>query len=660
MMRKIILFVFIILSFKTILAGGYLLLIGGGSENDDSLAWNKIPYQWSVQKSQNKRVAVISYNTETNWIPDYFVSKCGAVFAKNFQINSASLANLQSTYDSLMTYDVIFFKGGDQYNYYNTYRNTKTQQAVQQKFNQGGVICGTSAGLAILSSIVYTAENSSAYSDECLENPNNSYITLEDNFLNMFPGYVFDSHFNDRGRLGRLVSFLANWQFSNNTMIKGVGLDERTAMTIDTNRIGTVYGTGAATLVEAYHSNTFSQNGLILKADSVKYIQLLHLSTINFNTGIVSGLSSQTTPYEIEENINTTLLLSGDDSQANNQLLLNEIASIGNLTDSLLIICNSAVSSNVTSFKNYLISKGVTNISILEGTQTNLNNIAAEVLISNAKKLIFMENQWYVLDYFLKNGTTGIKLMQKILNQSLTIAFIGDNIRFAGKSIIDNYLTANAVNNGSLQLKKGLGLLKSTILLPKVYNSSNMYINSAAGLPYTMLKDTITRGLLLYKNAFVKYYVNNNKTYLKVYGNYPVIMLKNQCGNYGFANQTGSATSSTIRNIAGFDKFLISVITNGDSLKLGNSVNYTYVDKINNSDNYNIFTDYNNDNLIVDNIYKNRISINLIDIYGRKKLLTVTDSELSELDISEFKKGVYIILIEDIKNKKKFSKKIII
>lgn len=660
-MKKIVIFSILLISFKLLTAGGYLLLIGGGSENDDSLAWNKLPYQWAIQMSQNKRVAVISYNSETNWIPDYFINKCGAIAAKNFQINSTTIANLQSTYDSLMSYDVIFFKGGDQFNYYSTYRNTKTQQAVQEKFNQSGVICGTSAGLAILSSIVYTAENSSAYSDECLENPNNTYVTLEDDFLNMFPGYIFDSHFNDRGRLGRLLAFLANWRFSHNSLIKGIGIDERTAMTIDTNQIGTVYGTGAATLTEAYHNNTFSQNGLQLKADSVKYIQLLHLNTINFNTGIISGLNSQIVPFEIEENRNTTLFLSGDDTQINNQLMLKEVASSGNLSDTILIVCNSATSTNVISFKAYLTSQGVINIFTIEGTQTNLNNAAADILISNSRKMIFMENQWYVLDYFLKNGSTGPKLLQKILNQKLILAFIGDNIRFAGKTIIENYMNSNAANNGALQFKKGIGLLKSTVLLPKIYSNSNMYVNSAAGVPFAMLKDTITNGVLLYKNAFVKYYINNDKTYLKTFGNYPVVYIKNKTGQYGFANQSGSATSSTIRNIAGFDNFLLLILTSGDSIKLGNSVNYTNIEDKKLIDNkYNIYIDRNFLRLIIENENENELSLKFIDVKGRELMKFCAHSKEIISDISHFKKGIYLILIEDKKNKTRFSKKVLL
>ena len=99
------------------MAQGHLLVVGGGSEKQGG--WSDAPYSWAVEKSQNKRVAVITYDSNpTSWLPNYFIS-LGASEAKNFVIPNTATANLQETYDSLVTYNVIFFKGGNQWNYYN-------------------------------------------------------------------------------------------------------------------------------------------------------------------------------------------------------------------------------------------------------------------------------------------------------------------------------------------------------------------------------------------------------------------------------------------------------------------------------------------------------------------------------------------------------------
>jgi hypothetical protein len=110
-------FTFLAILFVNVLSAqnGKLLLVGGGGEEEGG--WSNPPYTWAINNSVNKKVAVISFTTQTTWLPNYFLS-LGAVAAKNFTID-ASNANLQSTYDSLMNYDVFFIKGGDQYNYYN-------------------------------------------------------------------------------------------------------------------------------------------------------------------------------------------------------------------------------------------------------------------------------------------------------------------------------------------------------------------------------------------------------------------------------------------------------------------------------------------------------------------------------------------------------------
>ena len=44
---------------------------------------------------------------------------------------------------------MFYFLDGNQNNYYETYQNTFVQQAIEEKFAQGGVIAGTDAGMVI-------------------------------------------------------------------------------------------------------------------------------------------------------------------------------------------------------------------------------------------------------------------------------------------------------------------------------------------------------------------------------------------------------------------------------------------------------------------------------------------------------------------------------
>lgn len=624
---------------------GYLLLIGGGSESDDSLAWNRLPYSWAIQMSQNKKVALISYNNESNWLPNYFVSQCGANAAKNFRINTTNLANSQATYDSLMTYDVIFLKGGDQYNYYSTYRNTKTAQAIQNKFDQGGVICGTSAGLAVMSNVIFTALTGTAYPDECLENPNNSYVNLADDFLSLFPGYLFDSHFNDRARLGRLLAFMAHWKFTHNETITGLGVDERTAMTIDSNLIGTVYGTGAVTLVKPYDQNTFSLANNHLRADSVKYIQLLHQCTIDFNTGHITGLPGRVDPDLNGEYRNYTLYMSGDDPLSSNQQMIQMFCQEGSLGDSVLIICNNPASVSVQAVINLLGTMGATNVKAYEGSPANASNIQFENEIVQCRKLLFMENEWYVLEHFLNNGSTGPKLKIRMAGDGMILSFIGDNSRFAGRKIIDNYLLPNAANTGSLVIKNGLGLLNTTIVFPNAYENTNMYVNGAAGLPYVMIKDSLRYGIQIDKSGFIRYAADHGQTYFRIYGGFPSFILQNEGCQAGLANQPGSSGSSTIRNIAGFDRLRLSVLNHGDSLLAGDHISLTGIDgdDVHYCGNFSVARD--GDWLIVRNPDHQSITMNIIDMQGRVIYTANGNSTIESIPLERLLPGLHVLKV---------------
>ncbi len=103
---------FLLLSLPCITAQslpGKLLVVGGGSENYNN--WSDAPYSWAIEQSENKRVAIIGTDASpSDWLPEYF-TYLGATYARNFPITTTVTADLQATYDSLITYDVIFSGG---------------------------------------------------------------------------------------------------------------------------------------------------------------------------------------------------------------------------------------------------------------------------------------------------------------------------------------------------------------------------------------------------------------------------------------------------------------------------------------------------------------------------------------------------------------------
>ena len=139
-------------------AQGKFLLVGGGSEKDTPWSWSNMPYSWAVDQSQNKKVAIISYSesSDPEWLPAYF-TKLGADEAVNFIISNRELADDEQLNAQIDAYDVVFFKGGDQFRYFELYDGTLLEETIRGIFNRGGVIAGTSAGMAILSTPFFTA-----------------------------------------------------------------------------------------------------------------------------------------------------------------------------------------------------------------------------------------------------------------------------------------------------------------------------------------------------------------------------------------------------------------------------------------------------------------------------------------------------------------------
>jgi len=237
-------------------AQGYICAVGGGSE--DYKDWSDAPYSWIVQKSDSGKIIIIDVADATSWLPNYFIS-LGADTAYNKTISSISSANLQSTYDELITAQAVFIRGGDQWDYVRLWKSTKTDSALNYIFQHGGVIAGTSAGAAVLGDVDFSARYGSVYSDEALVNPFNHYLQFEENFLNLTPNVLFDTHFVERARHGRLAAMLYNRHFNLGKDLIGVGIDDRTAVCVNPVGICDVIGSGAVSFFTIDNQTRFEQ-----------------------------------------------------------------------------------------------------------------------------------------------------------------------------------------------------------------------------------------------------------------------------------------------------------------------------------------------------------------------------------------------------------------
>ena len=119
--------------------------------------------------------------------------------------------------------------------------------AIQEAYQEGTVVGGTSAGASILAEhmIAFGAGGST---------PKQRMSQLSAG-LGLLRGVVVDQHFEQRNRYGRLLSLVAQ-----SPSLLGVGLDEDTAAVIHDGTQLEVIGRGAVTVVDGQHliSNAFA------------------------------------------------------------------------------------------------------------------------------------------------------------------------------------------------------------------------------------------------------------------------------------------------------------------------------------------------------------------------------------------------------------------
>lgn len=624
---------------------GRMLLVGGGAEKNNPNGWSTPAYRWAAE---GKRVAVIG--TSTGSLAPYLTRYCGAAYAREFAVATRDSADSQFLYDTLMTYQMIFFRGGDQYEYYDKYRNTKLQEAAETIFSNGGTIGGTSAGMHILSSVLFTAEKGSVYPYEAIENPHNKYMTLADDFFDFFPGYLFDTHFSERARFGRLAGFLAKYDFDHGTVLTGLGMDDMTCMTVDTNNIGTAYGTGCANIYK--YTVPFQLNGYKLLHPGMEVTQLIQGCTYDFNTGefTTPTMNRMLETSSLEETGNFTLLASGGSYVFDNYSLISELVkNCGEPSDDILLLSGNPTTAQ--SFSNRLLQEGSGTVDIFMLDASNGSNAELTGKINTAKKILFAANTTEGLHAFLATSN-GRLLHSRLKAGGLIMAFAGDDARFAGKTIVDNYYTELASWNGKLQFSPGLGLLKHSIIMPNTYFSSDIYENTATAVPYAMALDTLRYGIWLTSKNFMKIMPVDDKTTLFGYGIDPVMILRNEGGACGFVTQTGTGTSGTTpRMEAGFESLTFSLTDETLPYIMGDTEALAIPETKAPAAGYRLLGNPVRDELRIE-AETEGFGWEIFDMQGRRLLSGNQGTALASIDVSGLKPGIYNLILTGMKSGK--------
>jgi cyanophycinase len=133
----------------------------------------------------------------------------------------------------------IFFTGGDQVKITSQLGCSPVCERIQEIYESGGTIAGTSAGASVMSETMMVGGNGEE------SHRIGGALRLAPG-LGLIRGIIVDQHFAERGRIGRLLGAVAQ-----NPRILGIGIDENTSVIVERDRKFTVIGEGGVTILDA-------------------------------------------------------------------------------------------------------------------------------------------------------------------------------------------------------------------------------------------------------------------------------------------------------------------------------------------------------------------------------------------------------------------------
>lgn len=165
-------------------------------------------------------------------------------------INTRDDANREENVRRLRDVSGFFFTGGDQLRITSILGGTKVCAALHHAFSQGTAVIGTSAGASVMSSTMIVEGNSNDAARKCT-------LKMAPG-LSLVDGVIIDQHFDQRGRLGRLLCGVAE-----NPGVLGIGIDEDTAVRVYPQEYFEVLGSNAVTIID----------GTTIKSSNVSELQ---------------------------------------------------------------------------------------------------------------------------------------------------------------------------------------------------------------------------------------------------------------------------------------------------------------------------------------------------------------------------------------------------
>ncbi|HCY89619.1 MAG TPA: cyanophycinase [Chitinophagaceae bacterium] len=243
---------------------GKLIAIGGAEDKGTDLETGQIHrnnlnfFELGILRriveetgGKSSRIEVV---TTASMIPhevgDNYLSAFGKIGCNNVGVmhirNRADAAH-EAYIERIPACDALMFSGGNQMRLTSTFGGTRFLDILMDRYRNedGFVVAGTSAGaMAMSNTMIYEGNATRAHLKGEVK------ITTGLGFMN---DVIFDSHFEKRGRFGRLAQAVAS-----NPSCIGIGLGEDTGMLITEGNQMEAIGSGLVMIIDGHdirHSN---------------------------------------------------------------------------------------------------------------------------------------------------------------------------------------------------------------------------------------------------------------------------------------------------------------------------------------------------------------------------------------------------------------------
>jgi cyanophycinase len=224
---------------------GTVIIIGGAEDKvRDRIILNRFV---SLAGGQDACIAVVStassLGAEAGERYRAVFSELGVGLVRPLHAVTRAQANDDGVTVALRDATGVFLTGGNQLRLSSTIGGTRLADAILERFRHGAVVAGTSAGASAMSSHMIAFGASGA-------TPKQRMAQIAAG-LGLLPGVIVDQHFQQRNRLGRLLSLIAQ-----NPSLLGLGVDEDTAGVVGPDHVLEVIGRGSITVVDGAASET--------------------------------------------------------------------------------------------------------------------------------------------------------------------------------------------------------------------------------------------------------------------------------------------------------------------------------------------------------------------------------------------------------------------